>query len=133
MNEPTERDREMGQMAADAGAAKMTAERKNLFWWASVHGADPEPVECVEVDGKSACYTCGCADPFFLTLSGSPVLLISKMDRPKHPKVLRKEKEEAERLAKEHDEAVAKGRKSYIVDGKRYRVVSFSHGWRGPR
>lgn len=41
-------------------------DRKAEFYWASVAGADPEPVELVIIDGRKAIYTCGCGDPFFL-------------------------------------------------------------------
>lgn len=40
--------------------------RKTKFYWASIAGADPEPVELIEIDGRKAIYTCGCGDPFFL-------------------------------------------------------------------
>lgn len=42
------------------------SERKTEFRWASIGGADPEPVELVEIDGRQAVYTCGCGDPFYL-------------------------------------------------------------------
>lgn len=43
-----------------------TLRRKAEFYWASIGGADPEPVELVVIDGRRAVYTCGCGDPFFL-------------------------------------------------------------------
>lgn len=42
------------------------SERKTEFWWASIHGADPEPVEKTEHDGRPCVFTLGCGDPFYL-------------------------------------------------------------------
>lgn len=103
--------------------------RKAEFWWASIHGADPEPVERTEHDGRPCVYTCGCADPFYLDEEPHLVRFISPgqgsvafgvykapplraMERPMHP-----DKEEA---------AVMSRYRSRI---ERARV----HGWRGPR
>jgi hypothetical protein len=106
--------------------------RKVEFWWASIHGADPEPVEkTVTDDGRACVYTLGCADPFYLDESPCPVLFIEDeaMLRPKHP-----DKEAADLAAM----AVAanKGRRTYVSSsGKREPVLGWSrgHGWRGPR
>lgn len=38
--------------------------RKTKFYWASIGGADPEPVEVTAVDGKRVAFTLGCPDPF---------------------------------------------------------------------
>lgn len=51
------------------------SERKAKFCWASIAGADPEPVELVRIDGRLAIYTCGCADPFYLNDVSMPVRL----------------------------------------------------------
>lgn len=40
------------------------SERKSKFYWASVAGADPEPVEVTKVDGKRVAFTIGCPVPF---------------------------------------------------------------------
>lgn len=50
-------------------------ERKTEFWWASIAGADPEPVEKTEHEGRPCVYTCGCADPFYLGDPDNPVRL----------------------------------------------------------
>lgn len=52
----------------------MSETRKTKFYWASIGGADPEPVEVTKVDGKRVVYTLGCPDPFLLE-KGSPVRL----------------------------------------------------------
>lgn len=119
---------------------KKKTERKTEFWWASIAGADPEPVEKTEVDGRPAVYTCGCADPFFLDDKKTLVRLLmtdwsnastsrvvwkfaderrlahtpyTGLDRPEHP-----DKVIAARAAQTHDSAPG---------------FSSSHGWRGPR
>lgn len=119
----------------------MTAiERKTEFWWASIAGADPEPVERCEIDGRPAVYTCGCADPFYLDEKDCPVRFLMwdhvnhygrygawkfttekrvsekpylGLERPKHP-----DKVAAETAARDHDSR---------------RLQTTSHGWRGPR
>lgn len=89
--------------------------RKAEFWWASIHGADPEPVEKAEHDGRPCVYTLGCADPFYLDETPCAVLLIpsyphKRMDRPKHPDI--QAAEEAEQIAS---------------------IRARGHAWRGPR
>jgi hypothetical protein len=39
---------------------------KSEFWWASIAGANCEPVEVTMIDGKRVAYTCGCGDPFYI-------------------------------------------------------------------
>lgn len=105
----------------------MTA-RKTEFWWASIHGADPEPVEKAEREGRACVYTLGCSDPFYLDEPG--VLFVAEsggayygadklyepgepepIERPLHP-----DKEKA-RLASQY----------------RARLRDAAHSWRGPR
>jgi hypothetical protein len=103
----------------------MNGMRKTEFWWASVHGADPEPVERVAVDGREGVLTIGCADPFWLDEDPCPVMFVDEdpMYRPRHP-----DKVAAERAAIK--EAENRGRKTYQFEGKR---LPLPHGWRGPR
>lgn len=110
------------------------SERKTEFWWASIHGADPEPVEKTEHDGRPCVYTLGCADPFYLDEQPSAVLLFDPRSneftkpepirRPFHP-----DKTLAEKAAL--GAARAAGRKTYISASGRREPVP--HGWRGPR
>ena len=81
----------------------------SVFWWASIAGADCEPVEVVE-DKRlgSVVYTCGCADPFVLDTADCPVLLVQEMKRALTPK---------------QNEAEMKLRLAHNA----------KHGWRGPR
>lgn len=125
---------------------------KSEFWWASIHGADPEPVEKTEYNSRPCIYTLGCADPFYLDDPGirligteagwsnntpkfvdhliKPATIIQRL---KHPDI-----EEAERAALQADRdaeyiAYQKGLKTYVKTiGKRV-PVSLPHGWRGPR
>lgn len=95
----------------------MSAERKTEFWWASVAGADCEPVEVTMLDGERVAYTCGCGDPFYLDRTDCPVLLVpayatdGAMDRPKTP------------VQEAADEK------------RRLRAIRYArnHSWRGPR
>jgi hypothetical protein len=99
------------------------SERKTTFYWASVAGADPEPVEFVEIDGRKAVFTCGCGDPFFLDDPECPVrlgrqfagLLIFGSSVPIVRPVIAS-KQEAARIASQYKEASRPG-----------------HSWRGPR
>lgn len=130
-------------------------ERKTEFWWASIDGADPEPVERTKVDGRPAVYTCGCADPFYLDEPDCPVRFLTHdhrdsiaegwvyrfakegisddrgMKRPKHP-----DKLEEERAAIfEGNKPKNKGPKAHP---QRYSHTTTSsanrvHGWRGAR
>ncbi len=95
--------------------------RKTEFWWASIHGAEPEPVERTTHDGRDCVYTLGCDDPFYLDEKPCPVLFVNEMHRPRHP-----DQEIAESAAS------AAGRKTYVFGGKRLQVPAH-HGWRGPR
>lgn len=55
-----------------------TVERKTTFYWASIAGAEPEPVEVTMLDGRKVAYTLGCPDPFYLDEKPCPVKLGSK-------------------------------------------------------
>jgi len=107
------------------------SERKTEFWWASIHGADPEPVEKAEHEGRPCVYTLGCADPFYLDEEPSAVMFVSPdngyagpwgrwiepelkpLSRPKHP-------------SKQLAEAAA-------LAAARAKTPARFHGWRGPR
>jgi hypothetical protein len=106
--------------------------RKTDFFWASIHGADPEPVERTILDGRAGVLTIGCADPFWLDEDPCPVLFINRhaatgrpepMWRPQHP-----DKIIAERAALE--EARKRNLRTYTFEGRR---IPVPHGWRGPR
>ena len=91
----------------------MSGKDKSEFWWASVAGADSEPVEVVKKDGERLAYTCGCGDPFYLDRPDCPVILIEDeaMDRPMTPKQ----------------------EKNYWARQKRQAAIARSHSWRGAR
>lgn len=92
------------------------SEPKSEFWWASVSGADCEPVEVTTLDGERVAYTCGCADPFYLDRPDNLIVLVSgPEDRPLTP---------AQTAAKE-----AAWQRQLKRDAKR----GIHHGWRGPR
>lgn len=124
---------------------------KTEFWWASIHGADPEPVEKTEHEGRPCVYTLGCADPFYLDEPGVQLIgteaawssrrptfvenldqPVTLMERPNHPD---KEAAEQAALAKDHELSNAAwraGRKTYVNTAGR-RVEAVHHSWRGPR
>jgi hypothetical protein len=52
---------------------------KSEFFWASVAGAEPEPVEVVNEGPRRAVYTFGCPDPFYLDDPNCPVVLGSRV------------------------------------------------------
>lgn len=104
--------------------------RKTEFRWASIHGADPEPVEKAEHEGRPCVYTLGCADPFYLDDSGVVVFVDDEMKRPPSPREaqLRADDWQAQR------DAARKGFKTYLSPyGDRRKVSEWAHGWRGPR
>jgi hypothetical protein len=87
--------------------------RKATFAWASIAGADAEPVEVIEQDGRRGVLTTGCQDPFWLDDDKAGVLLyVNTLKRP-HPL--------------ETQEQRAARQKEYEA----YRATR--HGWRGPR
>ena len=105
------------------------SERKTEFWWASIHGADPEPVEKTEHEGRACVYTLGCSDPFYLDEPGISFIEDEKMDRPENPITA---DENDERMHK----AAMHGHRTYLaVNGERRAVLGWvsGHGWRGPR
>ena len=51
---------------------------KTEFYWASVGGADPEPVEVVREGPVTKVFTFGCPDPFVLGDPDCPVVLGSR-------------------------------------------------------
>lgn len=80
------------------------------FAWASIAGADAEPVEIVDIEGRSAVFTLGCPDPFWMD-QGFVVVYANKLDRPLNPET---DKQREAREAK-------------------WRASKSGHGWRGPR
>lgn len=80
------------------------------FAWASIAGANPEPVEISEVEGRPCLYTIGCEDAFFLD-DPTVLLYVDELDRPDNL-MTQDQVEEEER---------------------KWRSAKRSHGWRGPR
>ena len=100
-------------MAEEEVQAAEPQQRKALFGWASIAGADPEPVEIVELEGRKAVYTLGCADPFYLDEDPPRVTIyMNKLLRPHNPMT----REEVDKLARGYEERKAA-----------------KHGWRGAR
>lgn len=96
---------------------------ESKFFWASIAGARPEPIEVTTLDGRRVAYTCGCADPFDLDAPDCPVeieparcminpglVLVGTPFELRRPNNWRKSKRAYEK---------------YQADP--------SHGWRGPR
>lgn len=90
---------------------------KASFSWASIAGADPEPVEVIERDGRRAVLTIGCPDPFFLDDEAACVRLDwAMMNRPNLVTT------QAERE-----------RASAAYEAKKRAGVFTGHSWRGSR
>lgn len=118
------------------------SERKAQFCWASIAGADPEPVELVRIDGRLAIYTCGCADPFFLNDKSVPVRVGRTEIRSQNSDASPVFIEDASLVAisrpllgdkwqADQDAKIAE--KAKLRQARRKSGVVFSHGWRGPR
>ena len=89
---------------------------KSEFWWATIAGADCEPVEVTTLNGKRVAYTCGCGDPFPLDEPDSVCVLVDGPERrPLTPAQELAAKEERERQME--------------ADRKK----GIKHSWRGPR
>ncbi len=54
----------------------MSEARKVEFWWASVAGADCEPVKVTTLGAERVAYRCGYADPFYLDRPDCPAVLV---------------------------------------------------------
>lgn len=122
----------------------MSAEviRKTKFAWASIAGADAEPVELIETDGRQGLLTIGCQDPFWLDDPAAGIVIFSgcELVRPLNPETQeQRDSREAVYLAKKlavraaylwHKDHAAHGPYCLAGDcnGKPYR-----HMWRGPR
>ena len=92
---------------------KAEQQRKTLFAWASIAGADAEPVELIEQDGRKGVLTFGCPDPFWLDDDVAGVVVYANdLSRPKSPET---PEQQAERQAK--------------YEAKK----PYGHSWRGPR
>lgn len=94
------------------GDSALPPPRKSPFGWASIAGANPEPIELAELDGRPCLYTIGCEDAYFLT-DGNVVVYADELRRPNN--LLTQE---------QIDE---KERKWRLDESKR------KHSWRGPR
>lgn len=98
---------------------------KSQFFWASIAGADSEPVEVTKLDGRKVAYTCGCADPFYLDDRDCPVvLLLSDDDEDGKPSPM-------ERLPT--PAMTKRAEDTWLRKARRDRAAGMHHGWRGPR
>lgn len=108
----------------------MSAARKSRFFWASVAGADPEPVEVTEIDGRQVAYTCGCADPFYLDDSACPVVLGRMGSSVSAGKEWRYFTPESPKQLERYP--LVKSLENERQEAER-RYVKGAHRWRGPR
>lgn len=105
---------------------------KSEFWWASIAGADCEPVEVTKLNGERVAYTCGCTDPFYLDRPDCPVLLIPVNEnewlffKDKPPEYQQWSGRLARPFTPRQEELNLK------AERKRQETLR-SHGWRGPR
>ena len=109
---------------------KNTEQRKTTFAWASIAGADPEPVELVEVNGRKGAYTLGCADPFWLD-EGVVAVFGNELRRPKNPETA--EIMEAKQKAYDWHRENSKHGPYCEAAGCVGARLEGRHGWRGPR
>lgn len=92
--------------------------RKAEFWWASVAGAEPEPVEVIEENGRRGILTIGCPDPFWLD-DATVVVRLNSAPMTRLPGVYTTEEE------------AAAARAAYLRGSGHGSPKS--HAWRGPR
>jgi len=109
-------------------------DRKTEFWWASIHGADPEPVEKTEHEGRPCVYTLGCADPFYLDEAPCAVLFVSADGGIYWPKMpghkASYEPGEAEPMERPLHPDKDRARQAALSAARRRQAA---HSWRGPR
>ncbi len=118
--------------------------RKTHFGWASIAGADPEPVELIETDGRKGVLTTGCADPFWLDDEAAGIVVYdgSPLERPKNPETqgqrdLReakyRSKQAAVKASYEWHRTNAKHGPDCEAADCTGKDKEYTHGWRGPR
>ena len=115
--------------------------RKTTFAWASIAGADAEPVELMEVDGRKGLYTLGCADAFWLDDASIGIVVFggTPLNRPDHPET-QEQRDERESTYKAKA-AVKKAAYEWHRDNAKHGPhcieaeceTPWRHGWRGPR
>lgn len=121
-----------------------TVIRKTEFAWASIAGADAEPVELVEIDGRKGLYTLGCADPFWLDDSATGIVIFggTALNRPENPETMEQRdlresiynaKKTAVKAAYEWHRDNSKHGPDCELAGCTGKDKEFRHGWRGPR
>jgi hypothetical protein len=101
-----------GVARVKAAIAKIRKRMK--FAWASIAGADLEPVEIVRDESGDVIgiLTCGCPDPFLLTDQAAVVVIYEELDRPDNPQTLEQRERASIKYEKER---------------------GITHGWRGQR
>jgi hypothetical protein len=113
--------------------------RKTTFAWASIAGADPEPVEVIDEKsfmgrGSSArkgVLTTGCQDPFWLddTSAGVVVYDGTPLKRPPNPQT----QEERDRRQKAYEWHRTNYKHGPDCEAGGCTHKEYTHGWRGPR
>lgn len=120
------------------------AKRKAQFQWASIAGADPEPVELIVIDGRQGLLTIGCQDPFWIDDDSAGIVVFegTPLDRPRNPETqhqrdVREAKYEAklaaEKAAYEWHRHHAKHGPDCEAAGCTGKNREYTHGWRGAR
>lgn len=115
--------------------------RKANFAWASIAGADAEPVELIEVEGRKGLYTLGCADPFWLDDLSVGILVYggSPLDRPVNPETQEQRdlREDIYKAKKAAEKAAYEWHREHSKHGPDCAAAGCTfvgtHGWRGPR
>lgn len=89
------------------------ADRKTQFFWASIAGAEPEPVEILERGNRKGIVTLGCEDTFWLDDEKAGIIIyVNELIRPRNFET------QEQRDIRE---------KTYLESRTQ------NHNWRGPR
>jgi hypothetical protein len=122
----------------------MPKNRKTNFVWVSIAGADAEPAELIETDGRKGILTIGCQDPFWLDDKTAGIIVYDgdSLIRPNNPET-QEQRDLRERIYQAKKTAVnrayewhrdhAKHGPDCEAAGCSGREKEYTHGWRGPR
>lgn len=118
--------------------------RKARFAWASIAGADAEPVELITEKGREGIYTLGFADPFWLDDESAGIVVYggSPLVRPDNPETQeqREMRETKYRIVSAAKKAAYEWHRDNAKHGPDCALAACTgkdnehrHGWRGAR
>lgn len=119
--------------------------RKEIFHWASIAGAEPEPVELIESSvGRKGLLTIGCQDPFWLDDKSAGIIVYdgSLLQRPLNPET-KEERNLREQIYETKQKAIKASYEWHRLHsmhgpdcelaGCTGKARERTHGWRGSR